>query len=316
MHLVHEQDGLPPRAEVPAGLVQHGADLLDARPSPRTARRTRPRSAGTRPPRWSSCRCRAVPRGAPTSPRPPPADATVTRARADAPGRRSRRGSGAASARPAVAGPVASARLPPRSGRRRDQATESPHSSWSPNGVSTTLRLTALQASTSDAERRSRLALGRRASMCAALHRRWPPARWVRPGCPARRLRVHPGLPALLRAIGAGASVSGSTPPPDFGNAMTSRIESLPASSARSGPSRTRSRRAAARRRRRRRAGTRTSPGPPRSQPHHREHPLLDVARGGYGSSRRRSRCRCRPGRTPRPAPCPGRGRRSPVRAR
>ena len=32
--------------------------------------------------------------------------------------------------------------------------------------------------------------------------------------------------------IGAGASVSGSTPPPDFGKAITSRIESLPDSSA------------------------------------------------------------------------------------
>ena len=32
--------------------------------------------------------------------------------------------------------------------------------------------------------------------------------------------------------IGAGAAVSGSKPPPDFGNAMTSRIESVPASSA------------------------------------------------------------------------------------
>ena len=32
--------------------------------------------------------------------------------------------------------------------------------------------------------------------------------------------------------IGAGAAVSGSKPPPDFGKAMTSRIESVPASSA------------------------------------------------------------------------------------
>lgn len=32
--------------------------------------------------------------------------------------------------------------------------------------------------------------------------------------------------------MGAGASVSGSTPPPVFGNAITSRIESIPASSA------------------------------------------------------------------------------------
>ena len=41
--------------------------------------------------------------------------------------------------------------------------------------------------------------------------------------------------PASLRCagvIGAGAAVSGSKPPPDFGNAMTSRIESVPASSA------------------------------------------------------------------------------------
>jgi hypothetical protein len=32
--------------------------------------------------------------------------------------------------------------------------------------------------------------------------------------------------------IGAGASVNGSTPPPDFGNAITSRMESIPASNA------------------------------------------------------------------------------------
>src|SRR6185312_15173766 len=41
--------------------------------------------------------------------------------------------------------------------------------------------------------------------------------------------------PASLRCaavIGAGASVSGSTPPPDFGKAMTSRIDSVCASSA------------------------------------------------------------------------------------
>src|SRR6202022_4764572 len=42
-------------------------------------------------------------------------------------------------------------------------------------------------------------------------------------------------IPDSLRCcgvMGEGASVSGSTPPPDFGNAMTSRIESVPASSA------------------------------------------------------------------------------------
>src|SRR4029450_12031971 len=42
-------------------------------------------------------------------------------------------------------------------------------------------------------------------------------------------------IPASLRcsaAIGAGASVSGSPPPPDFGKAITSRIESLPDKSA------------------------------------------------------------------------------------
>ena len=42
-------------------------------------------------------------------------------------------------------------------------------------------------------------------------------------------------MPASLRCwavIGAGASVSGSTPPPDFGNAITSRIESVPESRA------------------------------------------------------------------------------------
>ena len=39
-------------------------------------------------------------------------------------------------------------------------------------------------------------------------------------------------MPDSLRCcavIGAGASVSGSTPPPDFGNAITSRMESAPA---------------------------------------------------------------------------------------
>ena len=36
------------------------------------------------------------------------------------------------------------------------------------------------------------------------------------------------------------------------------------------------------------------------------EDPLLHVARGGYGSSRRRSRCRCRRGRRRTPAAAPG----------
>ena len=80
---------------------------------------------------------------------------------------------------------------------------------------------------------------------------------------------------------------------------------------ARCGPSRTRCRRAAARRRRTRRAGSRTSPGPPRAvRPMHLEDPLLHVARGGYGSTRRRSRCRCRRCRRRRPAPSRGRCRR------
>ncbi len=38
---------------------------------------------------------------------------------------------------------------------------------------------------------------------------------------------VHTGLGALLGVIGAGAEVSGSKPLPDFGKAMTSRIDSV-----------------------------------------------------------------------------------------
>ena len=117
-------------------------------------------------------------------------------------------------------------------------------------------------------------------------------------------------MPASRRCcavIGVGAPVSGSKPPPVFGNAMTSRIESrageqhadpVPAE----GDAAVR-RRAVLERlqqeaelvlrllRRRCRAGRR---------------PAAARRRGGYGSSRRRSRCRCRRCRTRRPAPGPG----------
>ena len=61
-----------------------------------------------------------------------------------------------------------------------------------------------------------------------------PHVRSCRPGGRDRHAGVA-STPASLRCcavIGAGAPVSGSKPPPDFGNAMTSRMDSGPASSA------------------------------------------------------------------------------------
>src|SRR5204862_387542 len=68
------------------------------------------------------------------------------------------------------------------------------------------------------------------------------PAPRGRPGRAQLVVGADPGAgagrastPASLRCcavIGAGAAVSGSKPPPVFGNAMTSRIESTPAISA------------------------------------------------------------------------------------
>jgi hypothetical protein len=49
-------------------------------------------------------------------------------------------------------------------------------------------------------------------------------------GCSRHQISGCASTPASLRCsgvIGAGASVSGSTPPPDFGNAITSRMESV-----------------------------------------------------------------------------------------
>ena len=116
--------------------------------------------------------------------------------------------------------------------------------------------------------------------------------------------------PASLRCwavIGAGASVSGSTPPPDFGKAITSRIESMPGEQ---GADPVPAEGDAAVRRGAEAEGVeqeaelllrllgRRGPSPRRPAPGCRG--------GGYGWSRRRSRCRCRRCRRRRPAREPG----------
>ena len=53
-----------------------------------------------------------------------------------------------------------------------------------------------------------------------------------RPTAAGAGLASTPASRRCSGVIGAGASVSGSTPPPDFGKAITSRIESVPDSSA------------------------------------------------------------------------------------
>ena len=130
---------------------------------------------------------------------------------------------------------------------------------------------------------------------------------------PASGLRVDAGLQRCCAVIGVGAPVSGSKPPRVFGNAMTSRIESAPASSMqiRSQPKRD----AAVRRRavlERLEQEAELVLRLLRGDAEQVEDPALHVGRGGYGSSRRRSRCRCRRCRTRRRAPRPAPPRSGP----